>query len=228
MIRQLSDPFNKNEISQAIDMTKSSLEKNGSANTPNLDSSTHNKWGKNLLKSDFSSLMLASAEIPLDLVKTVRTDERNGNDFFRPWEKATMERRIVKETRKTEEAKPGIFFDCDNCDKKFTSKQYLRQHVEIHTNLNLCIIFDANGKEFARECLKRMHEQIYKRKTSKKPIICTECGKTFVTRTVLKRHRLIHTGVKPFSCGRCGRCFVRKDHLDRHRGIHKGKKPFHC
>ncbi|XP_077372810.1 uncharacterized protein LOC144016045 [Festucalex cinctus] len=57
---------------------------------------------------------------------------------------------------------------------------------------------------------------------------CSQCGKTFVSKSKLRRHVLGHTGDKPFACSVCGRRFSEKGSLKRHTGTHTGEKLFAC
>ncbi len=62
----------------------------------------------------------------------------------------------------------------------------------------------------------------------KRPISCSQCGKSFTRNESLKDHMLIHAGIKPYSCSQCGKSFTQKGSLMRHMRIHSEEKPFTC
>ncbi|XP_077109833.1 uncharacterized protein LOC143766214 isoform X2 [Ranitomeya variabilis] len=64
--------------------------------------------------------------------------------------------------------------------------------------------------------------------TWKKPHSCSECGKCFKQKSYLVSHQSTHTREKPYSCPECGKCFNKKSHLVSHHRIHTGEKPFSC
>ncbi|XP_073542321.1 uncharacterized protein [Phyllobates terribilis] len=57
---------------------------------------------------------------------------------------------------------------------------------------------------------------------------CSQCRKSFMYRSELMKHEIIHTGEKPFSCYDCGKCFNQKTNLLHHLTIHTGERPYKC
>jgi len=62
-------------------------------------------------------------------------------------------------------------------------------------------------------------EHIKEPRTSRQPVSCYECLKTFSNKDKLRRHSVIHTGEKPFSCDECDSSFTRKDKLTQHKNV---------
>ncbi|XP_077389459.1 uncharacterized protein LOC144026585 [Festucalex cinctus] len=65
-------------------------------------------------------------------------------------------------------------------------------------------------------------------KGDKKLYTCSECGKTFVNRSVLRNHMVTHTGEKRFACSVCNKRFSLRHHVNRHMRIHTGEHPYSC
>lgn len=57
---------------------------------------------------------------------------------------------------------------------------------------------------------------------------CQFCGLQCQSRTILKRHTVIHTGEKLYKCDICLAAFNRKENLKRHMMTHTGEKPYTC
>ncbi|KAI9583944.1 protein snail [Glossina fuscipes] len=92
-------------------------------------------------------------------------------------------------------------FNCDKCNKMFSTSIGLTKHQQFH----------CPGSECQRE---------------KKQYCCQDCGKTYRTMGALKMHISTHT--KPHKCQKCGKAFSRSWLLKGHLRTHTGEKPFEC
>ena len=72
--------------------------------------------------------------------------------------------------------------------------------------------------------LKR-HAKIH---TQENPYKCSQCNKSFTTKSNLERHTKVHTGKILFQCRHCDKKFKRNIDLESHNVIHTGEKPYLC
>ena len=115
-------------------------------------------------------------------------------------------------------------FECSTCFKKFTTKQSLKYHNNIHTREKpyQC---ETCSKSFAQLSTLKSHERTH---AGKKSFKCKTCSKWFSTASICKKHENMHTGEKPYQCETCHKCFFSKHHLLIHERVHTGEKPYAC
>ncbi|XP_045928481.1 zinc finger protein 154-like isoform X3 [Micropterus dolomieu] len=53
---------------------------------------------------------------------------------------------------------------------------------------------------------------------------CLECGKTFASRSSLKKHHTVHSSARPFKCTQCDKAYKNKKDLNQHLLIHSQPK----
>lgn len=111
-------------------------------------------------------------------------------------------------------------FPCHLCDKSFTRKAKLNDHVNFHLgqSRHLC---EYCGKPFLSRKTLRTHLLIHE---DKKPFLCQVCGRAFRQSNVLKLHMSTHTGIKPFKCNACGKQFIHRVYMVRHQCPNKPKQ----
>ncbi|KAF7380970.1 hypothetical protein HZH68_015845 [Vespula germanica] len=115
-------------------------------------------------------------------------------------------------------------FQCDQCDKRFSTKPNLVTHKRIHSGVRN-FTCDQCGKSFIQKGNLEAHFLTH---SADKPYSCSQCPKAFKTPLQLKKHETVHTGAKPHQCAVCGRTFREKGTLREHHRIHTGAMPFTC
>ena len=93
----------------------------------------------------------------------------------------------------------GLGYNCDKCDHAARSPLGLLKHQ--------CSTHGVSSEHIPDDVLSSSFQ-------------CKDCGKFYNSKSVLRRHALVHTGERPFSCNKCDKRFRQKSTLEGHRGIH--------
>ena len=142
-------------------------------------------------------------------------------------------------------------FECSRCLKPYGSKSGLIRHSRIYHPQQVDDIVEIKKPKeldeevramieknetgwICKKCGKRstnrftIKEHIGRIHLKRRPYICSQCGKSFLTRKMLNGHCRIHTGEKPYSCHSCGWAFSNFSTLNSHKLTHLEVKPFKC
>lgn len=123
-------------------------------------------------------------------------------------------------------------FVCGYCEKEFPTKDGLRTHMKLHSEVKPSpkFVCETCGKEFPAMSKLKKHSLTH---SGIKPFACSLCVKTFSQACNLKKHT---TAVHPenivdpdlFVCGFCQKEFHVKERLKMHMRIHSGVRPYKC
>lgn len=120
---------------------------------------------------------------------------------------------------------------CDYCSLGFTTLFSLkvhqnREHETAHATpkanrrttgkVHQC---DSCGKTFRNNYQLLEHDNYYHKKIYDS--VCAVCGKAFPTKTLLKKHHIVHSGERPYKCDWCDEMYKNSTSLTRHVLKHK-------
>lgn len=125
----------------------------------------------------------------------------------------------------TKEERP---FKCNICNRSYRHAGSLLNHKNTHKTGNFSCTFCS--KPFTNPMALRNHTRIH---TQKKKYVCLTCGKAFRLASILHNHQRVHNRVAGhFSCPACGKGFLGRSGLKRHRchraGIHQPERADKC
>ncbi|KAM5142147.1 uncharacterized protein ACMZJ9_016073 [Mantella aurantiaca] len=114
----------------------------------------------------------------------------------------------------------------DSYNPEDPSQEFLTRNV--HPGLyHACRIADPSNPEEAS--LGQIDDAAYgAQDRGSEMFSCSECGKSFTSKSTLRGHQKVHTGERPFPCLVCGKRFLRRTHLNVHQTTHIGDRPFKC
>ncbi|XP_056405427.1 uncharacterized protein LOC130297236 [Hyla sarda] len=96
----------------------------------------------------------------------------------------------------------GRNYHCKKCDMTFPKKLAFKRHLK------------------SQKHLKSYEEEV--------DMECEDCGQTFVTKSLLIKHRAENHAVKRYACTICGIQYDYKSQFIIHQRAHTGEKPFEC
>jgi len=161
-----------------------------------------------------------------------------------------------KENPKYQEMEESIKKICSECGKDFvTAQKYRRHFYEEHgksvkekehlcnicgtsyvTKFNLSTHMDTEHQTFQRycvECDKTFHRKpsfvSHLKEYHRPKIECTECGKKFSEKKLVRHMKVMHVKDKEFPCKECPKQFAFQKELKSHiQSVHLNLKPYGC
>lgn len=141
-------------------------------------------------------------------------------------QKTNMERHLASHT------KEGEGHPCNYCNSWFTTKSVVSLHIrDAHQGkpATKTSRYEDDDTYSPHKTPENHVKKLTRPDTVIQPVMgdddlsnlkCNICGKTFVKKTNLKHHLMLHRGEKPWKCHICGWRFVQKCNLKKHIETH--------
>ncbi|XP_028034319.1 zinc finger protein 718-like isoform X1 [Bombyx mandarina] len=116
-------------------------------------------------------------------------------------------------------------YPCPECDKKFASNVYRRQHYNFYHLRKSPYKCEACNKLLISKWRLKDHERKHHGSSRPRDHCCKTCGKRFYTLSSLHGHQLIHDPQRGYMCEECGDTFKQPAALYTHsRLVHRNAK----
>lgn len=113
-------------------------------------------------------------------------------------------------------------FQCHVCLKYLSSSSSLKVHVKTHTSEKA---FKCEHCSLAFNQKVHLNDHILSHHTTMRPFNCQLCNKTYVSKSVLKKHLKKHLGLFKHACEICGKRFFERSALKKHMRTHTSNLP---
>jgi len=104
---------------------------------------------------------------------------------------------------------------CETCGQAFMMESNLKKHMYVDHGLGIKFDCERCGNPFYTPNGLKRHSLICADKTET-IFQCTECGKTYPSKSKLEAHAVAHTGERNFKCNQCDKTFLHAGSLINH------------
>uniref|UniRef100_A0AAR5P3A4 Protein krueppel n=1 Tax=Dendroctonus ponderosae TaxID=77166 RepID=A0AAR5P3A4_DENPD len=117
-------------------------------------------------------------------------------------------------------------FLCELCSRAYSSLRNLVLHKKsVHEKTEKCpkCSLMLSNKRIKYHVQKHLDKEEGIRRYT-----CDQCGKSFFTQSVLKRHQLLHLNHRPYACQICHKAFSQKGSVETHMKTHSDIRSYSC
>jgi len=167
--------------------------------------------------------ILVSSESKMQLSEIIKSEAEETEIIPQCNEHFDLEGDLLERTNSVHDK----FVSCDLCSEKFVNKKVLRQHRKkqhypglkklVGSTKHSSSSKDVNVDPKTAACVKVKKEVLEDTATNTtESVLCTECGKQFVSKQKLAAHVAIVHNVEEVACHICGNVFKHKYYLRAH------------